>query len=109
MAAYGDVLEELDVGDVRVVVRYGCTRRDQYDLRCPLPLPPALREALGARGPLRGNDALYVIDVPGIHQITVAPERGRVVIMPRMTLERPAQRAAAMEVAGVIDQIVTPR
>jgi hypothetical protein len=50
-----------------------------------------------------------VIDVPGTHQITVAPERGRVVIMPRMMLERPQQRAAAMEVAGVIDQLVAPR
>jgi hypothetical protein len=100
--SFGDPVDSFEVGAVRVTVRYGCVRRDQYELACPAPLPDALRERLGAHGAVRGSAMLYVVDVPETQQITVAARQGRVVIMPRLTLERPAQRAAAMEVARLV-------
>jgi hypothetical protein len=101
--AFGDRVDEFSVGRVRVLVRHGCVRRDQYELHAPGALPDALRASLAACGSVRGGEALYVVDVPETQQITVAARQGRVVIMPRLSLERPAQRAAAVEVATLID------
>lgn len=102
MPSFGDPMEELLVGPVRVIVRYSCVRRDQYDLLTPQPFPAPLNDKLAALGVRRGTDVLYTIDVAGVHQLTVAPERGRLVIMPRLSTPRDAQRAAAIAVAELI-------
>jgi len=95
----GAILETLQVGALEVRVTRSCARRDLYDLRAGRPLPSALREELSARGAASGSALLWIVDVPGVHRITVAPATGRVVVLPRMEPERPAQRAAALELA----------
>lgn len=107
MAEHGDHLEELEVQGVCVVVRFGCVRRDIYELTTASRFPSALRETLGAHGTLKGTPALYVVDVPGVHQITIASERGRAVIMPRFSQPREAQRAAALQIASLIAALGT--
>lgn len=102
MSAFGDLVDEYSVGAVRVYVRYGCVRRDQYELRA-VPLPPKLRDDLARAGAVRGSEVLYVVDVEGVHQITVAPAQGRILIMPRLSRSREEQRRAADEVAAMID------
>src|SRR5690349_14340972 len=106
MQKYGDPVDELSVGPVRVVVRYSCARRDMYELKAPAPLPGALRASLTELGALRGTDVLYVVDVAQTHQITVAPATGRIVIMPRLTAPRDKQRASALEVASLVASLV---
>lgn len=105
---FGDLIESYSVGRVQVQVKYGCVRRDQYDMRVPPPLPSALRAELARRGSVRGGDALYVVEIEGVHQVTVAPAQGRVVVMPRMGCERDAQRAAADELARTLDALAGP-
>lgn len=78
-----------------------------YELSAPPPLPSSLRASLGSLGSLRGTDVLYVVDVPGTHQITVSPATGRIVIMPRLTTERGAQRASALSVAELVAAHIT--
>lgn len=98
-------LAELMVGCVRVLVRYGCVRRDQYELLTPHALPAALRQQLAHQGTLRGSDVLYTVDVPARHQITVAPAKGRIVVMPRLQLERAAQRQHALALAALVSEL----
>ncbi len=92
------------MGPVRVIVRYGCVRRDQYELLCERPFPDSLKARLSSLGVLRGSPILYTVDVEGTHQLTVAPRRGRMVIMPRLTVERPAQRHSALAVARILSE-----
>jgi hypothetical protein len=103
MATSGEQIEEFSVGCLRVVVRYGCVRRDQYEILAPRPFPDSLRLRLGELGTLRGTPVLYTVDVAGTHQLTVAAARGRIVIMPRLSTERPAQRTSALAVARLAD------
>lgn len=100
----GELLDRFAVGALDVRVTRSCARRDLYDARAPGPLPRALRDALAARGALTGNDALWVIDVPGVHRITVSAASGRIAILPRMEPERAAQRAAVIELLTWIDE-----
>lgn len=102
MSAFGDLVDEYEIGAVRVYVRYGCVRRDQYELRAA-PLPPQLRDELARTGTVRGSEVLYVVDVEGVHQITVAPAQGRVLVMPRLSRGREEQRRAADGVAALVD------
>ena len=95
-------LAELVVGCVWVLIRYGCVRRDQYELLTDCALPDALKGTLASLGELRGTDTLYTVDVPATHQITVAPARGRIVVMPRLSLDRPTQRHNALELAALV-------
>lgn len=108
MPSYGDRIDEFEVGSVKVIVRYGCARRDQYELKTSPPLPRSFRDALAATGVVKGSESLYVVDVPETHQITVAPNQGRVVIMPRLSLPREQQRAHATEVAKLLATMLDP-
>ncbi len=103
---YGDVVDELSVGRLAITVKHSCIRRDVYDMTLGRPLPPALREELGALGAMRGGEALYVIEVEGVHQITVAANAGRIVVMPKLATERPDQRAAALALAERVMAVV---
>ena len=100
----GAILETLYVGSLEVRVTRSCARRDLYDIRAGRPLPDTLRAELSARGAATGSALLWVVDVPGVHRITVAAATGRIVVLPRMEPERPAQRAAALELAQWIEE-----
>jgi len=102
------VLETVAIGAIVMTRRYGCIRRDQYELRAAGPFPPTLREALAARGAITGGPALYVLDVPGAYQLTVAPRAGRALLMPRLSTEPPFQRASALDVAALLDALTSP-
>ncbi|APR80003.1 Hypothetical protein A7982_05350 [Minicystis rosea] len=102
-ASFGEVLERLSVGMVSVTRRYGCVRRDQYELTAPRPFPAALRDRLAARGSIKGSAALYVLDVQEAFQLTVAPLSARALLMPRLSTEPPFQRSAALEMAALLD------
>lgn len=104
---FGDLIESYDVGAVRVTVRYGCAQRDQYELRVSGALPARLKETLSAGGQVRGSDLLYVVDVEGVHQITVAPVQGRMVVMPRLARDRASQRRAADDLASLVDRLLS--
>jgi hypothetical protein len=104
---FGDLIESYEIGAVRVVVRYGCAQRDQYELRVQGALPARLKETLAGSGHLRGSDLLYVIEIEGVHQITVAPAQGRIVVMPRLACDRASQRRAADDLATLVDRIVS--
>ena len=91
----GDLLEELSVGPLLVRVKYNCLRRDLYDVTLGEPFPPGLHAALGG-DPGGAPRALHVIDVPGVHRLTLAPAAGRIVVMPKLKTERADQRAAVI-------------
>lgn len=94
------------VGPVRVVVRYGCVRRDQYEILTPAPFPRSLKNRLAELGVVRGSPVLFTVDVPATHQLTVAPERGRMVIMPRLSVEREQQRQSALAVVQILVDLI---
>ncbi len=102
MSTFGDRIDEFQVGLVRVVVRYGCARRDQYELRAERPFPSSAVSRLQGLGSVRGSLVLFTVDVEHTHQLTVAPQAGRVVIMPRMSVARDDQRQNAIFVARLI-------
>lgn len=106
-ASHGEVLERFHVGAVAVTRRYGCIRRDQYELTAPEPFPEGLRERLAARGTIQGSAVLYVLDIPEAYQLTVAPRAARAVLMPRLSTEPPFQRTAAVEIATLLDEILS--
>jgi hypothetical protein len=106
-AAFGETLDVVDVGRVQVTRRYGCTRRDQFELRTPGPFPEGLRDWLAGRGALRETPALYVLDVPGGYQLTVAPRAGRALFVPRMSTELEWQRSTALEIARAVDGMLS--
>ena len=98
-------IAEFQVGPIQVVVRYGCVRRDQYELLTQSAFPRTLKPKLAELGQVRGTDVLYTVDVPATHQITVAPERGRMVIMPRLSVERAEQRRSVLAFADLLDNL----
>jgi hypothetical protein len=97
---YGEPLEELQVGPLRVEIKHNCIRRDLYEISLAGAFPPSTRALLAPLGAVRGGDTLFVVDVAGVHRITVAPRAGRVVVMPKLATERPAQRSAALALAA---------
>jgi hypothetical protein len=99
-------IEEFQVGPIQVVVRYGCVRRDQYELLTQSAFPRTLKPKLAELGQVRGSEVLYTVDVPATHQITVAPERGRMVIMPRLSVERALQRQSVLAVADLLAHLM---
>lgn len=96
---YGDVVDALSVGPLAITIKHSCVRRDLYDMTLGRAFPPALRAELAPLGATRGSDALYVIEVEGVHQITVASAAGRIVVMPKLATERSQQREAALALA----------
>jgi hypothetical protein len=87
----------LALGGFTVSVTRSCARRDLYDLRLGRALPARLRERLGERGDASGSSALWVLDAPGRHRVTIAAGSGRIVLLPRMAGSRDEQRVAATE------------
>ncbi|MDC3957313.1 hypothetical protein [Polyangium jinanense] len=105
-ASYGEILDVIDVGRVRITRRYGCIRRDQFELVTKEPFPSAFRDWLASRGELRERPALYVIEVPGAYQLTVAPRAGRAILMPRLATDLTWQARAAREIAETLDRML---
>ncbi len=103
MPAPGDTVDEFRIGAVEVTVRHSCIRRDLYELRRGEALPATVVARLRERGEVRvDSPALLIVEVSGVHRLTVAPATGRVVIMPKLATERPEQREAALAVAELL-------
>ena len=107
------MVDELQVGPLSVTVKHSCIRRDLFDIRLGRAFPRGIRELLAPRGVVRGGDALFTVDVSGVHQITVAVGTGRMVVMPKLATERADQRRAALglarQVAALIEGSCQPR
>lgn len=101
---YGDMIDEFQIGRVKVVQRYACIRRDQFEWTTSVPFPPAYRDYLAQRGTIRGSGALYVLDVPHEFQLTVAPNAGRAVFVPRLATELDWQKKVVLEMVSALDQ-----
>jgi len=102
-ASYGQILDVTQVGCVQITRRYGCIRRDQFEIVAPPPFPPALRDWLARRGTIAERAALYVVEVPNVFQITVAPFAGRAMLMPKYATNLTFQADAAREVGEALD------
>lgn len=98
-------LETLREGSLEVRVWPGCTRREHYELLRGAPLEALARDTLWALGSARGTAALFVVDVEGRYQLTVAPALGRVVLVPRMSRTRAQQREDALSLARELDAL----
>ncbi len=103
---YGDAIAEFHIGRVKVVQRYACIRRDQFEWTTPVPLPPEFRDYLQARGPIRGTRALYTLDVTHAFQLTVAPNAGRAVFVPRLATELDWQKKVVVEIVSALDEML---
>jgi hypothetical protein len=103
---YGDTIDEFQIGQVKVVQRYACIRRDQFEWTTPTPFPPAFRDYLAERGSIRGSAALYILDVPQEYQLTVAPNAGRAVFVPRLATELEWQKKVVVEMVSALDQML---
>ncbi len=103
MPSHGDTVDEFEIGPVRVTVRHSCIRRDMYELRSAASLEDTTVEQLRVLGQVRADSpVLLVVEVPGVHRLTIAPGTGRIVIMPKLATERPDQRRAAVAVAELV-------
>lgn len=101
--AHGDLVATLREGAVEIRVRHSCIRRDLYELSTTAPLPEPVIEALRKRGTVKADSAaLVIVEVAGVHQLTIAPGQGRVVIMPKLATTRAQQRQAALLVARAL-------
>jgi len=103
---YGDTIAEFFVGRVKVVQRYACIRRDQFEWTTPTPFPLEFREYLAVRGSIRGTGPLYILDVPHAFQLTVAPNAGRAVFVPRLATELDWQKKVVVEIVSALDEIL---
>lgn len=74
-----------------------------YEMSRGEPLPSGVVTGLRARGQVKADTpALLIVEVPGVHRLTVAPAIGRVVVMPKLATTRPEQREAAVAVAEIV-------
>ncbi len=100
---YGEIIAVFQIGRVKVVQRYACIRRDQFEFTTSTPFPPAFREYLSSRGVVRGTDILYTLDVPHEFQLTVAPNARRAVFVPRLSTELKWQKNVVTEIVSALD------
>ena len=103
---YGDTIAAFQIGQVNVIQRYACVRRDQFEWTTPVPFPGAFRDYLAARGPIRGSVALFVLDVPHAFQLTVAPHVGRAVFVPRLATKLDWQKKVVVEIVSALDEML---
>jgi len=103
---YGDTIDEFHIGRIKVVQRYACIRRDQFEWTTSGPFPAAFREYLGQRGPIRGSAVLYILDIPEKYQLTVAPNAGRAVFVPRLSTELEWQKKVVIEIVSALDEFM---
>jgi hypothetical protein len=100
---YGDTIDQFEIGRVKIVQRYACIRRDQFEWTTTIPFPPAFRDYLAQRGTIRGTGPLYILDLPHAFQLTVAPDAGRAVFVPRLATELDWQKKVVMEIVSALD------
>lgn len=103
---YGDTIDTFDVGSVKVVQRYACIRRDQFEFTASKPFPAIFRDYLLNRGAVRGTGALYILDIPLAFQLTVAPNAGRAVFVPRLSTELAWQKKTVLEIVSALDEML---
>ena len=103
---YGDTIDVFYIGQIKVVQRYACIRRDQFEWTTDRPFPPSFRDYLVRHGSIRGSAVLYILDIPEKYQLTVAPIAGRAVFVPRLSTELPWQKKVVVEIASVLDELI---
>lgn len=103
---YGDRVDAFHVGPLRVEVKYSCIRRDMYDITLGAPFPAGIRALFERHASVRGNDVVFVLDVEGVHRITVSVPTGRIAVMPKLATERAAQREAALALAHEVAALI---
>lgn len=103
---YGDTIDVFHIGRIKVVQRYACIRRDQFEWTADGPFPPSFREYLAQRGSIRGSAVLYILDIPEKFQLTVAPNAGRAVFVPRLSTELEWQKKVVIEIVSALDEFV---
>jgi hypothetical protein len=103
---YGDNIDVFHIGRLKVVQRYACIRRDQFEWTTNGSFPESFRAYLALRGPIRGGAALYILDIPNEFQLTVAPMAGRAVFMPRLSTDLAWQKNVAVEIISVLDELM---
>lgn len=105
-ASFGDVLEEIALRHVKIIRRYGCIRRDHYELKTDAAIPDGFRDYLATLGALQQTKTLVILDVPGAYQLTLAPLAGRMMVVPRLALDLPRQASVISEIAKKLDEIL---
>jgi hypothetical protein len=103
---YGDMIAAFHVGSIKVIQRYACIRRDQFEFTASEPFPATFRDYLLTRGSIRGSSILYILDIPGQFQLTVAPNAGRAVFVPRLSTELEWQKKTVLEIVSALDEIL---
>ncbi|HRI68041.1 MAG TPA: hypothetical protein PK156_27580 [Polyangium sp.] len=103
---YGHTIAAFHIGSIKVVQRYACIRRDQFEFTTLSPFPAAFRDYLVTRGPVRGSSVLYILDIPGEFQLTVAANAGRAVFVPRLATELEWQKKTILEIVSALDEIL---
>ena len=103
---YGDMIAAFHIGSIKVIQRYACIRRDQFEFTAQHPFPPPFRDYLMTRGPIRGTSVLYILDIPQQFQLTVAPNAGRAVFVPRLSTELEWQKKTVLEIVSTLDEIL---
>jgi hypothetical protein len=103
---FGATIGVFQVGQIKITQRYACIRRDQFEWTTSVPFPSAFRDYLATRGPLRGTSVLYVLDIPHAFQLTIAPNAGRAVFVPRLATELDWQKKVVIEIVSTLDEIL---
>lgn len=103
---YGDIVDVFHIGRIKIVQRYACIRRDQFEWTAEGPFPESFRQYLAERGSLRGNAVLYILDIPEQFQLTVAPKAGRAVFVPRLATELDWQKKVVLEIVSALDEFM---
>lgn len=104
--SFGDRIAEFYIGQIKVVQRYACIRRDQFEWTSSSPFPAAFRDYLATRGNIRGTGALYILDITHEFQLTVAPNAGRAVFVPRLATELDWQKKVVVEIVSALDEML---
>jgi hypothetical protein len=103
---YGDTIDVFHIGRIKIVQKYACIRRDQFEWTTDGPFPESFRQYLAERGPLRGSAVLYILDIPEEFQLTVAPKAGRAVFVPRLATTLDWQKKVVIEIVSALDEFV---
>ncbi len=100
-------IAEFQVGPIQVVVRYGCVRRDQYELLTQSAFPRTLKPKLAELGQVREPMSWRpLMSRPPIQDHGRSRARTDGVIMPRLSVERAEQRPSVLAIADLLANLM---